>query len=113
MVRVHFIKAAKALHNSLKVNELNESGEGQFVLDYWVLKADVPYTQRVQDVYNRALYLRTSTGMPINVLSGGEYTLGEVTAAEAGARAGGILNNFKAKEKLAFELAYRIIRSEC
>jgi hypothetical protein len=70
----------------------NIRGQGGFVLDDWLAAWNMKWGQRWQDVYNRALYARTSIGIPARVLSGAGYTAGEVGAAEAGARAGGILN---------------------
>ncbi|MDQ6814295.1 MAG: hypothetical protein M3040_11190 [Bacteroidota bacterium] len=70
----------------------NVMEQGQFVLSDWLITRDVTHAQCIQDVYNKALYLRTAVGRPVNIISGGEYTLGEITAAEAGARASGISN---------------------
>ena len=64
--------------------KLQEQG---FVLDTWLKHQDIQWSQRWQDVYNRALYQRTITGKPVNVLAGGGYTSGEVVAAEEGAAA--------------------------
>jgi len=71
---------------------INVRNQGALVLDDWLVARRIPWTQRWQDVYNRALYARTSTGIPVDVLAGGGYTSGEVGAAEAGARAAGINN---------------------
>jgi hypothetical protein len=71
---------------------VNATGQGQLVLDNWLVLRDIAWNQRWQDVYNKALYLRTASGLPVNVLAGGGYTLGEVGAAEAGARVSGIFN---------------------
>jgi hypothetical protein len=71
---------------------INIRNQSMFTLDDWLTSRGIRWSQRWQDVYNRALYLRTSTGRPVNVLAGGGYTAGEVEAAEAGARAGGIHN---------------------
>ena len=70
----------------------NVLGQGGFVLDAWLTERKIVWSQRWQNVYNRALYARTSTGIPARVLAGAGYTAGEVGAAEAGARAGGVLN---------------------
>jgi hypothetical protein len=67
-------------------------GQGKFTLDNWLLTRDVQWTQGLQDVYDKALYLRAAGGAPVNVMAGGGYTLGEVTAAEAGANASGVFN---------------------
>jgi hypothetical protein len=64
---------------------INVRGQGGFVLDDWLLSRGIQWSQRWQDVYNRALYARTSTGIPIRAMAGGGYTLGEATAAERGA----------------------------
>jgi hypothetical protein len=72
---------------------VNVTGRGMFVLDPWLEARGIQWTQRWQDVYNRALFDRLSiAGRPVNVMAGGGYTLGEVTAAEAGARSAGLLN---------------------
>jgi hypothetical protein len=62
-------------------------------MDNWiVLKNNGVWDQRLQDVYNYAVYLRTGGGAPVNVVAGRDYTAGEVAAAEAGAAKGGITN---------------------
>jgi hypothetical protein len=71
---------------------INVKGRGLFVLDSWLEDQGIQWSQRWQDVYNRALFARTSLGKPVNVIAGGGYTLGEVTAAETGARVSGIYN---------------------
>ena len=72
---------------------INIEGQGYFTLDNWiVLKNNGVWDQRLQDVYNYALYLRTSGGTPVYVLAGRDYTAGEAAAAEAGAAKGGITN---------------------
>lgn len=60
------------------------TGQGQFVLDNWLTIKDIAWTQRWQLVYNKALFLRTSTGIPVNVMTGGGYTAGEAAAAASG-----------------------------
>jgi RHS repeat-associated protein len=64
----------------------NVKDRGMFVLDTWLKENGIQWSQRWQDVYNKAIFTRTSTGQPVNVMAGGGYTLGEVTAAEAGAQ---------------------------
>jgi hypothetical protein len=65
---------------------------GQFTLDDWVESRGIEWNQRWQNVYNKSLFLRASTGAPVNVMSGAGYTTGEVAAAERGAALGGITN---------------------
>ena len=72
---------------------INVTNRGGFVLDTWLQNKNIPWTQRWQDVYNKALYERTAAGKPVNVMSGGGYSRGESMAAEAGARQSGIKNN--------------------
>jgi hypothetical protein len=71
---------------------INVQGRGMTLLDTWLENNGIKWSQRWQDVYNRSLFTRTSLGKPVNVMAGGGYTLGEVTAAEAGARSSGIVN---------------------
>ncbi len=71
---------------------INIEGRGLFTLDNWMTIRNVPWSQRLQDVYNYALLKRTSGGAPVNVLSGGGYSAGEAGAAEAGAAESGIRN---------------------
>ena len=62
------------------------------VLDVWLKARGIDWTQRWQDVFNRALHDRTALGRPVDVMAGGPYTLGEASAAEEGARSSGVLN---------------------
>ena len=63
------------------------------VLDVWLETRNIAWSQRWQDVFNRALHDRAAlVQRPVLVMSGGPYTLGEAAAAEAGARVGGIVN---------------------
>jgi hypothetical protein len=71
---------------------VNIEGLGYYTLDNNILIKGPKWTQRLQDVYNKALFIRTSSGLPVSVISGSGYTLGEVTAAEAGAALSGIRN---------------------
>lgn len=72
---------------------LNVRPQGQFVLDNWLIDEGITWTQGWQDVYNRALYDRLAIGrLPVNVMAGRGFTLGEVNAAEAGARSAGLVN---------------------
>ncbi|KAK4924499.1 hypothetical protein LTR49_008388 [Elasticomyces elasticus] len=72
---------------------LNVKQQGQFVLDNWLEARGIQWTQRWQDVYNRSLSDRLVIArQPVNVMAGGGYTLGEVTAAESGARSAGLFN---------------------
>jgi hypothetical protein len=71
---------------------MNVKGRGMLVLDTWLDDNGIKWSQRWQDVYNKALYLRTADGKPVKVLSGAGYTAGEANAAEAGAAASGIKN---------------------
>jgi RHS repeat-associated protein len=70
----------------------NVKGREMFTLDTWLKQRGIKWSQRWQDVYNKALFSRTSTGQSVNIMAGGGYTLGEVTAAEAGTRVSGVLN---------------------
>lgn len=72
----------------------NVKGRGGLVLDTWLENKYGPnaWSQQWQDVYNRALYERTSAGKPVDVMAGGGYSRSEVIAAEAGARVSGIQN---------------------
>lgn len=65
---------------------------GMFTFDDWINANGIPWSQRWQDVYNKAIFERTAAGKPVNVLSGRDYTFAEATAAEEGARAAGITN---------------------
>jgi len=68
-------------------------GRPTLILDNWLDARGIQWTQRWQDVFNRALHDRAAiTRQPVRVMSGGPYTLGEARAAEAGARASGITN---------------------
>ena len=71
---------------------VNVKGGGMFVLDEWIEARGITWTQKWQDVYNKALYLRTSSGAPVKVMAGSGYSAGEVLAAEEGAAVGGITN---------------------
>ena len=72
---------------------VNVTGRAMFVLNPWLESRGIQWSQRWQDVYNRALFDRTSLwSKPVNVMAGSGYTMGEVTAAEAGARSSGILD---------------------
>jgi hypothetical protein len=62
-----------------------ELGAGQLTLDKWLVQNNIDWrTQPTgdqsewQDVYNRALFLRTSIGRPVNVMAGAGWTGGEV-----------------------------------
>jgi hypothetical protein len=70
----------------------NVKQRGMLVLDEWLEQRGIKWTQQWQDVYNKSLYLRTSTGSPVNVMAGGGYSAAEVAAAEEGAAVGGIRN---------------------
>jgi hypothetical protein len=70
----------------------NVRGRGMLVLDEWLESHGIPWTQRWQDVYNKALYLRTSSGTPVNVMAGAGYSVAEAAAAEEGAAVGKIKN---------------------
>jgi RHS repeat-associated protein len=72
---------------------LRADGSTAVILDNWLADRGIQWTQRWQDVFNRALYDRASLlNQPISVMSGRAFTLGEVIAAEAGAASGGIFN---------------------
>ncbi len=71
---------------------MNANGSTALVLDDWLKAKGLPWSQRWQDVYNRALYERAAAGRPVQIMAGGPYTRGEAAAAEAGAKAGGITN---------------------
>jgi hypothetical protein len=72
---------------------LRADGTDALVLDTWLWRRGIDWTQRWQDVFNRALYDRAALmRKPVHVMSGLDFTLGEVAAAEAGAQAGGITN---------------------
>jgi hypothetical protein len=71
---------------------INIEGRGFFTLDNWVGLGKAKWTQRLQDVYNYALYLRTRSGQPVHVLAGRKFTAGEAVAAEAGAAVSRIPN---------------------
>lgn len=72
---------------------LRAGGTDALVLDTWLTQRGITWTQRWQDVFNRAIYDRAALlRKPVSVMSGFDYTLGEVAAAEAGAQAGGITN---------------------
>lgn len=71
---------------------VNVKGRNMLVLDTWLDDNGIKWSQRWQDVYNKALFERTSAGKPVNVMAGGGYTLGEVNAAEAGAQVSRIKN---------------------
>lgn len=76
------------VHAALSLDNRNA-----LVLDSWLNSRGIPWSQRWQDIFNRSLFDRTSLdGRPVYVMSGGGYTLGEVAAAEAGARVSGITN---------------------
>lgn len=70
----------------------NVTGRGMLVLDEWLQARGIQWTQRWQDVYNRALYLRTSSGVPVKVMAGAGYSAAEAAAAEEGAAVGKITN---------------------
>ncbi len=72
---------------------LQADGSTAVILDNWLTDRGIQWTQRWQDVFNRALYDRAAlVSSPISVMSGRAFTLGEVFAAEAGAASGGIQN---------------------
>jgi hypothetical protein len=72
---------------------LRADGTDALVLDTWLWRRGIDWTQRWQDVFNRAIYDRAALmRKPVHVMSGLDFTLGEVAAAEAGAEAGGITN---------------------
>lgn len=70
----------------------NVTKRGMFVLDEWLQARGIQWTQRWQDVYNKSLFLRTSSGAPVKVMAGAGYSAAEAAAAEEGARLGGITN---------------------
>lgn len=70
----------------------NVTQRGMFVLDEWLQARGIQWTQRWQDVYNKSLFLRTSSGAPVKVMAGAGYSAAEAAAAEEGARIGGITN---------------------
>jgi hypothetical protein len=70
----------------------NVRARGMLVLDEWLESNGIQWTQRWQDVYNKALYLRTSSGAPVNVMAGAGYSAVEAAAAEEGAAVGKIKN---------------------
>ena len=86
------VSAVTAAPQVLAGRSLNIAGRGMFTLDQYLIDNGIKWTQRWQDVYNHALYMRTAGGQPVHVLAGGGYTAGEVVAAEAGAKKGGIAN---------------------
>jgi hypothetical protein len=65
---------------------------GMFTFDEWLNANGIPWSQRWQDVYNKAVFERTAGGKPVNVLSGRDYTAAEAAAAEAGAASSGVVN---------------------
>jgi hypothetical protein len=71
---------------------INVRGRGPLTLDEWLVSKNIQWTQRWQDVYNHSLYLRTSTGSPVNVMPGAGYSAGEAAAAERGATVSGVSN---------------------
>lgn len=72
---------------------IQESGKNALVLDNWLAARGLKWSQRWQDVFNRALYERTANhSRPVHIMAGGPYTAGEVAAAEAGAGNSGITN---------------------
>jgi len=66
---------------------LSTEGKTATVLDEWLAANGFKWSQRWQDVFNRALYERAKGGLPVSIISGGGFTAGEGAAAEAGAAA--------------------------
>jgi hypothetical protein len=71
---------------------VNVQGRGMLVLDDWLSSRTIAWTQRWQDVYNKSLYMRTASGMPVDVMAGAGYSAAEAAAAEEGAALAGIKN---------------------
>lgn len=88
---LNLTKTVVNAENVVVGRSVNIKGMGT-MLDTWLSAKGIKWSQRWQDVYNRALFERTSSGKPVNVLGGGGYTLGEVDATEAGAAKSGIHN---------------------
>jgi hypothetical protein len=86
------VRSVIAADDVLVGRSANISGRGMMTLDAWLDDNGINWTQRWQDVYDKALYERTSIGKPVQVLSGWEFAAEEAAAAEAGARVGGIRN---------------------
>ncbi len=71
---------------------INVRQQGQLTLDEWLESRNIEWSQRWQDVYNKSLFWRTSTGAPVNVMPGAGYSAGEAAAAERGAALSGVTN---------------------
>ena len=68
---------------------VNVEAQGMFMLDDYLAVRNIAWTPRIQEVYNHALFVRTSMGGSVSVMAGGGYTATEVMAAEAGATMAG------------------------
>ncbi len=88
------VAIGKTAHGTGHLHAALRAGTNEaLVLDNWLIARDMLWTQRWQNVFNRALFDRAALmRRPVQVMSGGHYLLGEVAAAEAGATSSRIRN---------------------